>query len=258
MYLRPGLAKQQTRATDFPGRRLRLLLQRVSKATLVDVWLVKITVDGPLGLNAARTLLADRPLQAAYREHEDDRRRALVAHAALARLVARRMGTDPASVDIRRDERGRPVLPAASRLHASVSHSGNYVACAVSSLPVGVDLERTDRSEVDEAFASRVCVPGELAQLGRAPSDARASALIRMWTRKEAVAKALGVGHALPFDQLTITGARPLVNGVRVPSMWIRDVERSPPGYAIAVAGEGGRAALRGYLFVGGAVSRLA
>lgn len=82
---------------------------------------------------------------------------------------------------------GKPYLPAYPGFHFSLSHSGNLVVCAISSVPVGVDLElpRTLRSGI----AARWFSPEEQALLTDIPS-----AFFDLWMAKEAVLKEIGCG----------------------------------------------------------------
>jgi phosphopantetheinyl transferase len=257
MNSRSIIPYQRLAGSAFPWRTLSKLATRVSRTAVVDLWLVKVTEDGPLRLDAARALRGGDPSTNPTPQREEDRGRSLVARDALIQLVAEQARVDPASISIGHDELGRPVLLGGPPLHVSVSHSGDFIACAVCDRRVGVDIERTDRLEADEDFAARVCVPAEREELARTPLDSRRLALIRLWTRKEAVAKALGVGLALPFDQLDVTADRPRIAGVRMRSLWARDLHGGPAEYAIAIAGEGRRCWLRARLIAGESASVL-
>jgi phosphopantetheinyl transferase len=224
------------------------LARRVRGAAPVELWVVKVTEDGPLGMRAACALFSAEPSEA--RQRIADRRRSVVARAALARLAAARMHLDPAALALGHDERGHPILLDRPALHVSIAHSGEFVACALSDRRVGVDVERADRSEADDALAARVCGPAERRQLEQIPAGPRRRALIRLWTRKEALAKALGVGLALPFEQLDVRHDVPLIGGVRAAALRIRDLEGGPVDYAVAVATEGRRCRVRAHLVV--------
>jgi len=215
----------------------RRIAQHVRGVRPVDLWVVKVTEDGPLGLRSARALIGAQA--SGGRQRIDDRRRSLVARAALARLAAARMHVDPTDVSVGHDERGRPVLLDRPALHVSIAHSGEFVACALSERRVGVDIERADRPEADDAFAAGVCAPAERRRLEHMPAEPRIRALIRLWARKEAVAKALGLGLALPFEQLDVRHDIPLIGEVRAGAFRVRDVDGGPDGYTVAIAAEG-------------------
>jgi 4'-phosphopantetheinyl transferase len=220
----------------------------VARRASAEVWVIKVTEEGPLGLRAARALLGGGDRSAGRRR--DDRDRSLLAQAALARLLAARAGVDAASVVIDHDEGGRPIVRGDARLMLAVAHSGEFVACAVSTRRVGVDVERSDRVEADHDLARRVCTPGERRQLERLPAPLRRAALIRLWTRKEAVVKALGAGLAIAPGQVDVRRDRPTVHGAGVGALRLCDLAGGPDGYAVAVATETRRARVRAHLIV--------
>ena len=67
----------------------------------------------------------------------------------------------------------------------AISHSGNLVACAVASEPVGIDLEVAGRNRDVPTLARAVGTPGERARLAIEPGSAQRQFLV-MWTLKEA------------------------------------------------------------------------
>jgi phosphopantetheinyl transferase len=221
--------------TFLTAAKARGLIKRVGRTGLVDVWVVRVTDEGPLGVPAARALLgsADR----GYRRREDDERRSLVARAALMRLVATRTQVEPAEVAITYDERGRPSI-GDSTIRVSIAHSGDYVVCAAAERRVGVDIERLDRPEADEGLARRVSTPAEFAQYHRLSEDARVAALVRLWAGKEAVTKAIGAGLAIPFDQIAVRGQTARLVGARREAWRVEHLEGAPAGYALALATE--------------------
>ena len=89
------------------------IAQHALGAGPVDLWVVKVTEDGPLGVPAARALVGAQPSDA--RQRIDDRRRSLIARAALARLAAATTHVDPAAVVVAHDERGRPACATVPR-----------------------------------------------------------------------------------------------------------------------------------------------
>lgn len=85
---------------------------------------------------------------------------------------------------------GKPLLANGS-LDFSLSHSGEWVLCAVSTKCVGVDVELP---RCTLATARRFFAPEEVAMVESLPKSAQADALLRLWTAKEAFTKALGTG----------------------------------------------------------------
>jgi len=101
---------------------------------------------------------------------------------------------------------GKPKLADPSGTFFSTSHSGELIGVAVAQRgPIGFDLERVTASSLD-------FVIGELAKeeqeaLYGLPDDRRNEAFFRLWTRKEAVLKATGLGLSLPLSSFAVTAS---------------------------------------------------
>lgn len=91
-------------------------------------------------------------------------------------------------------------------LHFNVSHSGGALALAISrSQPLGIDLEHQHRPRRAIELAQRFFAADEAAALSRMSEAERQIAFLQLWTRKEALLKAEGVGlagglHRAVFD----------------------------------------------------------
>lgn len=186
-------------------------------------------------------LLLSAPESARRRAYLRDRDRDLFTLAAsLLRVVAgMRAGVHPAEIEIDRTcprcarPHGRPRV-VNQRLEASISHSGEVVAVAVSSAcPVGVDVELVRQFNYEPLIAE-ICAP----EARHAVTSAEA--FFMCWTRKEAVLKALGTGLTLPMAEVRLTpDADPLavLSHPGEPSVTVQLRDASPArGYAGAVA----------------------
>ena len=99
--------------------------------------------------------------------------------------------------DIVCGERGRPEFKSIP-LHFNVSHSGKYVACAISDESVGLDIE--DSLEFKPLVSQRFFNEKELKLIEEARDKDRCFA--RIWTAKESVAKYYGIGLAMKFSEI--------------------------------------------------------
>jgi 4'-phosphopantetheinyl transferase len=159
------------------------------------------------------TLLSDPELARArqYRLAADGDR-SLLGAVLLRMAAARHLGVRPDDIAVDRtcsrcgSQHGRPRLSGTS-LHASVSHSGDIVAVAITSAgPVGVDVEAVRSIDV-AAVTESVCTPRERNYV-HAVTD-----FYTFWTRKEAVLKATGEGLNRPMTDLDVTppGSAPVL-----------------------------------------------
>jgi 4'-phosphopantetheinyl transferase len=75
--------------------------------------------------------------------------------------------------------------PASEPLYFSLSHSGDWLACAVSSQPVGVDVECSDRVRDFPALSEWMHEPQALQDMPASPGEQQAW-FYAQWTLKEA------------------------------------------------------------------------
>lgn len=85
----------------------------------------------------------------------------------------------------------------------SLSKSDPYFAFAIARCDIGIDVERSDRKDA-MWLGSEVFCPAEQEEIERY-GDATA---LRYWVRKEAVAKARGIGLVDPPCMLDVSGSR--------------------------------------------------
>lgn len=97
------------------------------------------------------------------------------------------------------NEFGKPFLVGNKDVFFSLSHSGTLAMCAVSPVPIGVDVER--KKEADLRIAKRFFHSEEYEAVISSSDPLRQSEMFfRIWTRKESYVKAIGKGLALPFE----------------------------------------------------------
>jgi 4'-phosphopantetheinyl transferase len=145
---------------------------------------------------------------------------------ALREVLARYLDEDPAGIELRRGEHGKPALAdPSSPLRFNLSHSGDLALIAVTQgREVGIDIECIRPRRDLPGLAKRALDPAALATVRSAPADERAAAFHQAWTRREAIAKCLGtgLGAPLPLSRVTVATLYPA------------------PGYAAALAVTGG------------------
>lgn len=150
------------------------------------------------------SLDAQERARAARFVFEDDRRRYQAAHAAMRALLAQAAGLgEPSTLRFAHNDFGKPSLVDAPGCHFSLSHCGDAALLAVDAhAPVGVDVE-LDRAMNDiDAMAQAHFTYAERGALQSANHEARVSAFLRTWTRKEACLKAIGTGLSVDPRQL--------------------------------------------------------
>ncbi|MGB8951568.1 MAG: 4'-phosphopantetheinyl transferase superfamily protein [Candidatus Aminicenantales bacterium] len=132
----------------------------------------------------------------------EDAHRTLFADLLIRFCIARKTGFPPEMLVFSTNAFNKPVLKNRDDLHFSLSHSGDWVVCAVDRQPVGVDIEEI--RSVDEPLL-RSCLSEEehRALLKTSPSK-RLSHFYTLWTLKESYLKAVGKGLWMPLDSFSI------------------------------------------------------
>lgn len=100
------------------------------------------------------------------------------------RLLAQAFGGLPARWLLDAPADAPPTVPARPELFLSVSHSGGWTACAVTTQDVGLDLEAPQRQRDIEGLVALCCTPAERDLF--AGCDDREALFHELWTVKEA------------------------------------------------------------------------
>jgi len=129
-------------------------------------------------------------------------RAARLARALLSNMLADIWDLPPHEVQICSEQSGRPYLAARSARRMpfiSLSHSRGWVACAATEVgPVGIDIERQRPGRHHNGISSVAFGPLERSRV----IEAGVGAFYRIWTLREAIAKACGQGLVLATDGL--------------------------------------------------------
>lgn len=208
-------------------------------AASTAVWLIDTDEQNGVAARLAPEVLdlAEHRRAAAF-VREEDRRRYVAAHVALRVLLGARLDLAPGRVRITRapcpscgGPHGRPVSEDGP-VHFSLSHSGRLALLALGPVPVGADVEALLPDSAVRELAGQLH-PREAAELEALGPEERPAAFGRVWVRKEAYLKGLGVGlsRGLALDYMG-TGDTPASG---VPGWSLTDVG-VPPGFSAAVA----------------------
>ena len=169
-----------------------------------------------------------------------DRERFLAARGGLRRLLAGYLGADPARLRLAAETHGQPYVAggAAGDLMFNLSHSGDMVLYAITrGRHVGVDIEKIHHDLDIDGLAARLYTPAERATLDRLSGDDRTVAFLTLWTRKEAILKAVGTGLTVaPHLIEAIPGHVVRVSAPELPTAWSVGGVVTAPGYCAAVA----------------------
>jgi 4'-phosphopantetheinyl transferase len=161
----------------------------------VRLWLVNVGVDPAALLKTSLPLSQDEIARANRFHHPEDRARFMLTRAALRHLLAEATGREAHTLAFSAGPHGKPALVGDEELQFNASHSGALALVGISSRrPIGVDIELMRANIGELALAATFFGDDEHRFLESLEGPARLEAFHRIWTCKEAVLKAFGLG----------------------------------------------------------------
>ncbi|MCL6454599.1 MAG: 4'-phosphopantetheinyl transferase superfamily protein [Alicyclobacillus sp.] len=133
-------------------------------------------------------------------------RQIVVADLLVRAVLGERLQVKNHQLAFERNEHGKPSLRGTSQVHYNVSHSREWILCAVGTAEVGVDIQYMQ--PFNHGAVHRYLHPAEQRDIAAQGSAARQ--LVRfyeIWTRKESYVKAMGRGFAEPLSSFCVVPA---------------------------------------------------
>ncbi len=131
-----------------------------------------------------------------------DAERCLVADVLIRSIVCRRFGIPNSEIEFGADSYGKPFLKDYSNFYFNLTHSGCWVACAVDSSPIGVDVEEIQT--IDFNIAKSYYFSEEYADFIKKPEGDKLEFFFDLWTLKESYMKAAGKGFSIPLQSFCV------------------------------------------------------
>ncbi|MGD9744539.1 MAG: 4'-phosphopantetheinyl transferase superfamily protein [Dongiaceae bacterium] len=173
-------------------------------AAAAHVW--RADLDG-LATDVALLDDAERARAARF-AFETDRRRFIAEHGFQRRLLAAYLDKPAAELAIAPDLYGKPRLARAGIAFNGSESGGTALVAVARTGEIGVDLEALRPERADLRIARRYFHPEEVRKLESLPLALQPAAFFAVWTRKEALVKAVGLGLRIPLASFVV-GALP-------------------------------------------------
>lgn len=106
------------------------------------------------------------------------------------------------SYRIARGKKGKPFIVGRKNVFFNISHSGDYVVCAVSDEEIGADIEKRGKARME--VAGRFFHKQEVLELEIAPDSERNGLFYDYWSIKESFLKYIGTGLTRPLNSFIV------------------------------------------------------
>jgi 4'-phosphopantetheinyl transferase len=104
------------------------------------------------------------------------------------------------NISFKENEFGKPYIESINNFHFNVSHSGDWIVCAIDNKPIGIDIEEISTIDLDisKNFFSKK--EHEDLLLSNDPFDY----FFTLWSLKESYIKFIGKGLSHPLDSFSM------------------------------------------------------
>lgn len=209
----------------------------------IDVWICRLDAADDR-LSKWRKLLSPDELERSARfVFPHDRAKFVAARGQLREILSRYVCIPPHRIEFEYGPHGKPYIRSAvGSLQFNMSHSAYLAAIAISTTEeVGVDIEQIRPAKED--IAERYFSAAECAALNQLSHADRLRGFYNVWTRKEAVIKALGCGLSMPLRSFDVSvGEHEAVrferlgDDVHAGENWVLTAFEPHPGFVGALA----------------------
>ena len=133
----------------------------------------------------------------------DDKLRCLYADLLTRYILIRYLGFKNDAISFIYSSYGKPFIDGLKDVHFNISHSGEWVVCAIDEKPVGIDIEYIApvNLEIAETYFSN----SEKEQLFALKQSEQLHFFYELWTFKESYLKLIGEGLSAPLDSFSIS-----------------------------------------------------
>jgi len=163
------------------------------------------------------------------------RKRFIAARSSLRTILSTYLNMPPETLTFVYSAHHKPAI-AGSNIQFNLSHSEDLAVIAISAgQMVGIDIEKIIDRDI-EGIAQRFFSPKENTELERLSPEDRMEGFYRLWSRKEALIKAIGKGLSIPLSHFSVSLETTLEKITLEHETWALVSLSLHPGYQTALA----------------------
>ncbi|AGK96293.1 4'-phosphopantetheinyl transferase family protein [Clostridium pasteurianum] len=137
----------------------------------------------------------------------EDKKRGILGELLVRYLICSKLKIKNNEIEFTTNRYGKPFLKDYIGLEYNISHSNELVVCAIGDYEVGIDVEYIKNIDFDTA--NYVFSPQEYEEYSHIPVYRRLDYFYSIWTLKESLIKAKGLGMYIPMNSFTVNRNSP-------------------------------------------------
>ncbi|MBS4536683.1 4'-phosphopantetheinyl transferase superfamily protein [Clostridium sp. D2Q-14] len=132
-----------------------------------------------------------------------DKIRTLIGDILVRIIIANELNINNECIIFDKNQYGKPYLKNYPKFHFNISHSGDFVVCAIDKNPIGIDIEKIKYIEYRD-IAKRYFTMNESKYIIEKDLSAQLTRFYEIWTLKESYIKCIGQGLSIPLKSFSI------------------------------------------------------
>lgn len=135
--------------------------------------------------------------------NKKDKIRSLISEILIRNIIFENLNINSRDIIFEKNVQGKPYLKGYSNFNFNLSHSGDFVVCAIDNKPIGIDIEKIesiDHKGIAQSFFSK----DECDFILKGDLQAQIDKFYEIWTLKESYIKADGRGLTIPLKSFSI------------------------------------------------------
>lgn len=135
---------------------------------------------------------------------KEDKIRTLIGEILARTIASEEVGIRNKHIIFDKNQYGKPYLKNYSKFNFNISHSGDFVVCAIDDKSVGIDIEQVKHIGY-EGIAESFFSTSEIEGIYQKDLYRRLREFYRIWTLKESYIKCCGQGLSIPLKSFSIS-----------------------------------------------------
>ncbi|MBB6697122.1 4'-phosphopantetheinyl transferase family protein [Clostridium algidicarnis] len=170
----------------------------------MEIYIVKVSDIGEEKLNKL-CLLIDLEKKYKIKKfiNKKDKIRTIIGEILIRTIIVQKLKISNKYIEFNKNQYGKPYLKDHPKFNFNISHSGEYVLCAVDNKPIGIDVEEVKHIEFEEIAKSFFTV-NELDYIVNQDFNFRLNRFYEIWSLKESYIKCCGKGLSIPLKSFSI------------------------------------------------------